>query len=83
MITGKAVKVARKQVKSPCGFDGLAGYKEGVDGADAQLSFMPKTHKVTIKIRTLEIEGKAAEVVKYIPSQHIDGMWTFLVNYQE
>ncbi len=81
---GKAVKVSRIHVVSPCGFDGLAGYKEdGIEGADAQLSFMPKTTKVTAKVLSLVVKGLPAEVVKHMPSQHIEGMWTFLVNYQE
>lgn len=83
-ITGKAIAVARKQVTSPCGFEGLAGYKEdGIEGADAQLSFMPKTHKVTATVDVLEVDGRLAGVVKSTPSKYIDGMWTFLIKYQE
>ena len=83
-IFGKAVNIDRKRVVSPCGFDGLAGYKvDGIEGADAQLSFMPKTNKVATKVTTLEVEGKAAKVVKQIPSEYIPGMWTFLIKYQE
>ena len=85
IITGKALKVERKHTTSPCGFDGLAGYKatDGKYGSDAVLSFMPKTHKVQAKITSLEIEGKQAIVLKHIPSKYIDGMWTFFIKYQE
>ncbi len=83
-IKGRAVNPPRVYVVSPCGFDGMAGYKEdGVKGADAQLSFMPKTHKVAAKVDVLEIDGKLAEVVKSMQSEYIDGMWTFLIKYQE
>lgn len=84
MITGKALNVARVHVISPCGFDGMAGYKEdGVEGADAQLSFMPKTHKVLAKVDLLEVDDRIAEVVTAKQSDHIAGMWTFLIKYQE
>ena len=65
IIKGKALKVARKHVVSPCGFDGLAGYKPNADkyGADSMLSFMPCTSKVTIKVTSLTIEGKQAKVI--------------------
>ena len=83
-ITGKAVNLDRVQVVSPCGFNGPAGYKEdGIKDADAQLSFMPKTAKVATKVTTLEINGRPAEVVKSKQSKYIDGMWTFLIKYQE
>ena len=85
MITGKALKVARKQVTSPCGFDGLAGYKptDGKYGSDAVLSFMPNTAKVPVKVTELVVEGRRATILKYIPSEHISGMWTFFIKYQE
>jgi hypothetical protein len=83
-ITGKAVNLDRVWVVSPCGFNGKAGYKEeGITDADAQLSFMPKTAKVAAKVTTLEIDGRLAEVVKAKQSDYIDGMWTFLIKYQE
>ena len=83
-ITGTAVKVHREQVVSPCGFEGPAGYKPvALGGADAQLSFMPKTHKVLAEVLTLFIGGQPAIVVKATASEHIPGMWTFLIKYQE
>lgn len=84
-IEGKVLKVARKHVVSPCGFDGLAGYKSTSVkyGADAVLSFMPKTAKVTIKVTSLEVEGKQADVIKQVPSKYIVGMWTFYIKYKE
>lgn len=83
IITGKAINIARVHVLSPCGFDGMAGYKEdGVEGADAQLSFMPKTAKVTAKVTVLEVDGRIAEVVKSKQSEYIEGMWTFLIKYE-
>ena len=85
MIQGKAIKVERKHTTSPCGFDGLAGYKptEGKYGSDAVLSFMPKTHKVELKVTSLNVEGREATILKYVPSKYISGMWTFFIKYQE
>lgn len=84
-ITGKAIKLGHEKVISPCGFSNMAGYKplHGKNGNDAVLSFMPKTHKVELKIKTLNVGGKEATVTKHIPSPHIPGMWTFFIKYQE
>lgn len=83
-ITGRAINPPRKEVVSPCGFIGMAGYKEdGVEGADAQLSFMPKTNKVTTKVTSVVVEDRTAKVVKATLSEYIPGMWTFLIKYQE
>ena len=84
MIIGRAIKVDRKHVTSSCGFDGMAGYQEhDVDyGADAKLSFMPKTAKV-VKLSELTVEGRGAEIIKSVPSLYIDGMWTFYIKYGE
>ena len=83
-ITGTAVKVHREQVVSPCGFVGPAGYRPVQSpAADAELSFMPKTHKVLAEVPTLTIGGESAIVVKATASEHIPGMWTFLIKYQE
>lgn len=81
IIKGRALKIARKQVVSPCGFDGLAGYKD--DGSAIWLSFMPKTAKVTTKVTTLTVEGKQAKVIKHVPSKYVVGMWTFFIKYED
>lgn len=85
MITGKVIKLDQKKVISPCGFSSLAGYKptDGKHGSDAVLSFMPKTHKVEMKITTLNVGGREAKVLKHIASKYIVGMWTFFIKYQE
>ena len=85
MIKGKAISIDRKHVISPCGFNGLAGYKptDGKHGSDAVLSFIPKTAKVEMKVISLEVEGKQADILKKIQSKYIDGMWTFYIKYQE
>lgn len=85
MIQGKAIKLQHKKVVSPCGFTGLVGYKpvNGKNGNDSVLSFMPKTHKVELKITTLNVDGKEATVTKCVMSPYISGMWTFFIKYQE
>lgn len=85
MITGIALTVERKHTTSPCGFDGLSGYKvtDGKHGSDAVLSFISKTAKVEMKVTTLVVEGKQATVVKHVASKYIPGMWTFFIKYQE
>lgn len=80
-IKGVAITVPRVSVISPCGFEGLAGYKE--KGDVAQLSFMPETNKVHVTVTSLNVDGREAKVIKQTPSDYIEGMWTFLIKYQE
>jgi len=84
MIKGKALKVDRKPVQSICGFDGMAGYESGDvgHGAEAKLSFMPKTIKIG-KIKELTVDGRRAAILKTVASQYINGMYTFFIKYED
>lgn len=82
IIQGKAIKLDHKRVVSPCGFDGLVGYRDD-DGRGTRLSFMPKTHKVQQEVTTLTVDGKPAKVINSVPSKYISGMWTFFIKYGE
>ena len=81
-IIGTALKVATKQIVSTCGFKGKAGYStiDVEHGADAYLSFMPRTSKPH-KLTSFEVEGRKATIVKYVASEYISGMYTFYIKY--
>lgn len=83
-MSGIVLEIKRLDIKSPCGFNGLAGVDNTVRlfGAEAKVSFMPKTNQYST-ITTLEIEGVEVSVIKHVPSLYINGMVNFFVKFKE
>ena len=83
-MSGLVLQIDKFIVKSPCGFEGKAGVDDTVRlfGADAKVSFMPKTNQYSI-ITSLIVAEMEVDVIKHVPSLYINGMVNFFIKFKE
>ena len=83
-MSGVALELDSFKVVSPCGFTGTGGVD--VDcrlfGADAKVSFMPKTNQYST-IKEITVKGIKMDVLAFLPSLYINGMVNFFVKFGE